>query len=391
MFDLFISYASDDRPWAERLYTDLRRSFPTIQIFWDRTSIPPGANWPAVLKKDAETAKHLVTIWSEKAKASDQVGPEIQAFDQNVATNPLQDGAKRTLFYIPLEGQYGPLEVTEGFTELRRDQTYEPTAIDRGTSKLDKAPHRDEWRRIIRIIGDTVLAAEPTQPINLALLVMNQSNCNFIDPFLDVKVGPGPTLREFLNAAGLTLAQVKSRYGGNAFEWMPFGGTQTVIELMQELRVMVNQGLNAEHRFHWVPCDLAAEVTDDIAFRQRLDRLAERPSAVIVDGFSLFHPLIKGLFGYLGDYAKKEYSMIVSLAPNAAPTADRLYQGLRANGAPVLDGYFLPQIPSTTTFARCRINVEHISELERLIRGSLGIYHLRRRKADDKSLVSLGA
>ena len=34
MHDLFISYKSDDRAWAERLVEDLTRWYPTLDIFW---------------------------------------------------------------------------------------------------------------------------------------------------------------------------------------------------------------------------------------------------------------------------------------------------------------------------------------------------------------------
>jgi hypothetical protein len=393
MSDLFISYSSYDRPWAERLYNDVRRSFPTIHIFWDRdsASIPPGTNWAKVLEDEAKAARHLVVIWSKKAEEKPtQLAAEIEGFKQS-----RQDGDGRTLFYIPLdEKDYANLGQTQGFAELRRRQTYDPQPDDRGTSKLDVAPHRAEWRRVILDIGNAVLKAQPTLAIKLALLVMNENNRDLIDPFLKLKVGPGPTLQEVLVAAGLSLAQVKARYGENAFAWTPFGPGRTIIELMEELQVAVNAGLNAEHRFHWEPCDLfevLGNIENEIDFRNQLDELSGTPSALVIDAISLFNPAIRLIFPRLVDYAKKEHAIILSLAPNEAPTADRLYQCLRANGAPVLDGYFLPQIPSAGPFARCCMNVEHLTEIERLIRGSLGIYHLQRRKSEDKPLVALGA
>src|SRR5262249_47028155 len=158
---------------------------------------------------------------------------------------------------IPLEGQYGPLEAKQGFAELRRHQTYAPDTQDRGVAKLDSAPHRDEWRHIVRTIGDTVLGAERTQPVNLAVLVMDKTNVDLIDHFLDERPVPGPTLNELLTTAGLTIAKVKARYGDNAFAWTPFGTAQTIIDLMENLRVVVNRGLDPKYHFHWVPCDLS--------------------------------------------------------------------------------------------------------------------------------------
>jgi hypothetical protein len=395
MPDLFISYSSHDRRWAERLYNDLRERFPTIRLFWDRDqgSIPPESNWADVLKENAKNATHFAVFWSEKAKASDYVGPEIQAFEQNRETHPTHDGTERRLFYIPLEGEYGPLEAIQGFADLRQYKTYSATAEDRGLSNLEINPHRGEWARIVGIIGDTVLAAEPTQPIKLALLVMNEDDAKFlINSLLGFSPPGGPTLQDFLDAVGLTAAAAKKRYGKNAFSWRPFGTAKTIIDLMEDLRETTNRSLK-EYRFHWIPWDLVAtarEVKSDVVFREHLDRLAEGPSAVVVDPISLFHPMIRLVFGLLEGYTKKEHSIIISLSPNEAPALDRLYQALRTNGAPVLDGYFLPPVPATETFARCGMNVQHVMQLEGLIRGSLGVYYRQQKKAEGKSLTSAG-
>src|SRR5262249_35106661 len=101
--DLFISYSSHDRPWADRLYAELKASYPTLDIFLDHESIPANANWRQVLIATAVVTKNLVVLWSEKAKESNEVGPEIQAFEQSKLNTPLADGLPRTLFYIPLQ------------------------------------------------------------------------------------------------------------------------------------------------------------------------------------------------------------------------------------------------------------------------------------------------
>jgi hypothetical protein len=42
IYDIFISYSSKDRPWAQKLYRDLHGGFPSLRIFWDRESITAG-------------------------------------------------------------------------------------------------------------------------------------------------------------------------------------------------------------------------------------------------------------------------------------------------------------------------------------------------------------
>ena len=119
MFDLFISYSSYDRPWAKRLYDDVRYNFPTINIFWDRdpAAIPPAANWAQVLENEAKAAKHLVVIWSRKAEERPtQLAAEIEGFKQSRHV-----GDKRTLFYLPLDdSNYANLGQAQGFSEFGR-------------------------------------------------------------------------------------------------------------------------------------------------------------------------------------------------------------------------------------------------------------------------------
>jgi hypothetical protein len=389
MFDLFISYSSHDKPWAERLCNDLHVSFPTIRVFYDRESIQLGANWAQVLKDNAKAAKHLVLLWSEKAKQNPtQLAAEVEGFDQS-----RQAGDGRILIYLPLDrNDYANLGQNQGLPYVRESKIYDPAAADRGIAKLGLAPHRYEWRRMVRRIGDAAQKGEATN-MELALLVMNQKYLNLLDPFLDIQQGPGPTLREFLAAAAVSLAEVKNRYGANAFAWTPFGPGPTIIDLMEELRVMVNRSLAAEHHFRWVPCDLVEDllnIRNEVDLRGRLETLAAKPSAVVVDAVSLFNPIVSKLFARLGKYAEQEHAIIVSLAPKEAPTADRLHESLRANGAPVLDGYFMPQIPSAGSFAHCCMNVVHVFEIERLIRGSLGVYQLRRRKTENSAIFTPG-
>jgi TIR domain len=88
MPDLFISYSSLDRPWADRLYSELKTAYPTLDIFLDHKSIPLGGDWRPILNQTAVDTQNLVALWSERAKASNEVGPEIQAFNQARNTTP---------------------------------------------------------------------------------------------------------------------------------------------------------------------------------------------------------------------------------------------------------------------------------------------------------------
>src|SRR5450755_2255432 len=94
--DVFISYASADRPAAQALATALARS--GFSTWWDRT-IPAGKSYAEVIETALTGAKCVVVLWSKTSVASDWVNSEAA------------DGARRRIL-IPalLEEVTIPLE-----------------------------------------------------------------------------------------------------------------------------------------------------------------------------------------------------------------------------------------------------------------------------------------
>jgi hypothetical protein len=395
MTDLFISYSSHDRPWAEQLFNDLKKRFPTVSVFWDRESIPAGEQYRKYFEKGARNTGHLVALWSNAAKDSDEVSPEIQAFLQNVETNPTtKAGTKRRAFPVPLElgTNYGPLKDYQGFPDFQT--IYDKNAADRGISKLDGVL-RTAWDRMIGIIANAALEGRPTQPITLALMVMTTATTAFDERFFNLKISKGPTLSQFLQSVGLTAEKAKERYGDTAFSWRPFGAGKTIVELMDDVRERairnLGEKLGETYRFHWEPIDFVEAwmtAPDEAASRRLIQSLSDKPSVIVTDPISLFAPIVRESFNNLGEYAKQQQSMILSISPSEQLAIEPMYQTLYQNGQHVLGSYLYPLIPATETFAHCGMNVQHPLEIERLIRSGLGYYHLQKIKAASQPFVS---
>lgn len=388
MSDLFISYSSHDRPWAERLFQDLQAKFKTLKIFWDRESIPPGVNWRDVLEREKREANYFAVFWSEKAKGSNEVGPEIEAFLN-------RPGSKEKMFYIPLEGSRGPQEENQGFPDFKPLYKRAAEVLDRGVSGLNEDPYQNAWKRMIRQIGGTIQNSKKTQPVKLAVLCMKQGIVDVMEPFLNQHTMPGPTLKEFLDGIGLTWEQVKGRYQQDALDWCPFGTSETVLDFMEEIRVTANNNMKEAFWFHWdaVDADLvavtrAAKTEDDL--RKKFEALASAPSVVVIDPISLYNPAVAVVFPRLDEYVKKEQSVIVSLCPRQEEAVDWIYRSLLSRGAPLLNGYFLPAIPALSTFARCGLNLQHQMDLERLLRMSLGSFYLHNKQSESDPFLSPG-
>ena len=97
MSDIFISYASEDRPRAETFAGALeQRGWST---FWDRT-IPTGKTWREVIDEELNEARCIVVLWTATSVKSDWVIEEAE------------DGVKRRiLMQVRLED----VEIPRGF------------------------------------------------------------------------------------------------------------------------------------------------------------------------------------------------------------------------------------------------------------------------------------
>jgi len=71
--DIFISYASQDRPTAATLATALLEE--GWSVWWDR-SIPPGKSFEEVIEAALEAAKCVIVLWSKTSIESDWVKVE---------------------------------------------------------------------------------------------------------------------------------------------------------------------------------------------------------------------------------------------------------------------------------------------------------------------------
>jgi hypothetical protein len=65
---VFISYSRRNRPFAERLHIDLRRS--GLDVWLDLSDIPPGDDFEARILPAIAARSHLIVLASPEAKAS---------------------------------------------------------------------------------------------------------------------------------------------------------------------------------------------------------------------------------------------------------------------------------------------------------------------------------
>lgn len=96
MADVFLSYASEDRPFARRLAGTLIEM--GWSVWWDR-KIPPGLTYVEVIEHELSACRSVVVIWSTRSVSSHWVRTEAnEAFERRILIPVRMDDAK-----LPLE------------------------------------------------------------------------------------------------------------------------------------------------------------------------------------------------------------------------------------------------------------------------------------------------
>lgn len=92
MADVYVSYASKDRPFVASIIERLTAC--GVSIFWDQ-SIRPGASWQQSLQVAMEAAKAILVIWTEHSVVSDWTQSEAAFGRTNSKLVPIRVGAAR--------------------------------------------------------------------------------------------------------------------------------------------------------------------------------------------------------------------------------------------------------------------------------------------------------
>lgn len=128
-YDIFISYAAQDQPWAVKLFDSLQKR--NIQTFLDKQRIGVGYKWGSELATALKSSQHLVVIWSKHAASSDSVRREASYFEASsdpvfAEAPPLPGQDERRLIFLVLEA--GPQHVSSGaqvINDLNNGKAYQ--------------------------------------------------------------------------------------------------------------------------------------------------------------------------------------------------------------------------------------------------------------------------
>lgn len=361
-YDVFISYSSADKPWAERLFESLDAK--GIRCFLDRQRLEAGLPWEPQLALAVESSRHLVALWSNNAQGSAWVRRELGKFEAIVdptASGKLQ--INRRLIFFLLEGQNPAYAGMQMISDLK-----EAGAYSHQLGNLDQGL----WHDSVEKLGRAILDNDKLLRVPLAILAMRENDISGIDPTEPRDFGPN--LNDLLYDFGIgTIEDVKQYYGYERMDWRPFGSPLNIRQVLNTLNDEINLTTRGP-QFRWDPIDEGFWSSIDVAKRER-DKLLSSLSLIVIDPISLYDDRVYNRLVLLSHCFGSESAVIVVLTPFTTPQhMVNLRALIERRGTPFFDRFFDPPIPIEESYANCGVNIGDDRDFKRVLCCSLGKY-----------------
>jgi hypothetical protein len=370
-YHAFISYSSQDRPWAQKLSADLTDA--GLRIFMDERDLEAGHVWPDELMRAIRASQHLVVVWTNHARSSAWVNKEMATFDSDAgATERVQPRVDRRMLSVLLDGQPDAYATLQTIPHLRDLNAYTagPAAFDAAL----KAAWAGVVHELVRILRRTL----PGVSIPAAIVAMTDREAAGLTG-AETIAGRATPLDTLLTTIGIAPAAagrapvtgIAGWYGAGRADWHPFGGPDPVRVLLDHVVGAMNT-LATGVDFDWDEVDF---LSPPFATAQQAVGQLDRPiSLVLVDPLSFYYGPIALNFNLLSGCFRRAGTLVLTLPPFglSAPHAS-LRQLVQMGGAPLFDVHYQPPVPYYD-HATCGINVGDVDDLGRMLRQRIGHY-----------------
>jgi hypothetical protein len=362
-YDAFISYSSDDRPWAKRLADDLEKR--NLSVFFDRTSLEVGNPWEGQLDTSIDLSQHLIVLWSKKAEQSKHVDYERYTFNlkaRDSESDP-QKPPRKELIVLLEDPMPKVLNTKQMIPDLK-----EADAYNKGLKALDP----ELWSQVVGRIEKTVRDNSGALRVLVAVLASNKESMSTLD--LDRKYRFIGALNSVLPQMGIhSKEELLEFYGSGPAEWRPFGDRMTIMSVLDNLRNAVRDATDGKVEIDWEPIGGNFWSDDLDVAKLEASRLFKELSVVIIDPISLVDEDVSSVLDLIEGCFVNTRSAVMILTPfkmlEASASLRRLVEA-RANSFATL--FYQPPVPPSSAFANFGTGVGDVVDMRRLVLLTLG-------------------
>jgi hypothetical protein len=356
-YDVFISYASADRAWADRLQTSLAQR--GLAVFQDTRALRIGEGWEDQLDEALLASKHLICLWSQVAKGSGWVTREVADF--RAEQRRLKDEAG-LLLVVQLDATPNPYASLQQAGGAAIQQAYHDGV----------AAAAADWDELVERLDQRLKIDKNALVVPMVPLTLTAQQLAAIPP---------QRLADLAGKLGIDAASIPQRYGASRLDWQPFGDGRPLRKLLSVVKGELDQQL-APRVAQWLLPDEAfwSDQDDSPALAYINAMRQQRLGAIVIDPIALLDADVMTQLGRFHSCLNEEGIAVIVPPPlGADPRAVNFRAFVRMRCAAMLQEYFDPPTSEATALRmRVGVGVDDKDEILRLVRQGLGLRASRR-------------
>jgi TIR domain len=361
-YDVYISYKSEDRPWAMKLSESLRAK--GLVPYLDEEGLKKGIGWERQLGEAMQQSHHLVVLWSDKADTSPWVRREIGTFEARIYGSNSDDTC---MIFIVMDGDASAYNSLEKFYEIKNADAYAA-----GAERLDE----DIWRKIINKIEESIVNEDTSRPVLLAVMAMTNERLQKIDPDSHIQ-GSFKSLNEFLIDSCVETIKTKEDliqyYGDHPEDWRPFGSTNSISAIMDSLKGEINAAIGERH-VRWQLIDESFWSNDFDTVRQEALKLTSGWAIVVIDPVSFYDEDIRAkIHNHLYLAFDNPKAVFIALPPfTLFPSQVNFRTIMKQVTSQIFDHFYSNKIIARGSRAYCNLNIGDGLDIRQYLMTTIG-------------------
>ena len=238
-YDVFVSYSSNDRPWAKQLADDLTtRNF---KVFYDRTNLDIGDPWEEQLDDSLDLSQHLIVLWSGSSAEKKYVEYERTYFHTKARQANSTDPQRKEILVLLEDPQPTVRNSLQIITTLK-----EASAYAKGIDQRDV----NKWNSVIAQIEKTIRNQSDALRILVAILATNRDFLNDLD--FDRAFNFIGSMNSVIGQMGISSkAELLNYYGATFDDWCPFGNNANIWTVLDNLKGRVANATANKFQIEW--------------------------------------------------------------------------------------------------------------------------------------------
>lgn len=357
MSKVFISYSHADQAWAAKLAESLNGL--GFEYFLDHDSLRAGTNWESQILDSLLHCDHLVVLWSKETQSSPWVAKEQAHFEMawQKLNQPMAPG--HALVHLLLDSSRTAYESYQHVSEI----------LDAGVYAAGATAVPDAlWQKVIDRLREAL--GRPSIPITRAILATTRKEMEQGE--IDFKWAPpgGRSLTSLLGDLGIDSAVLTNYYGATREEWRPFGGGQTIQQVLESIKNQLNSVPTAT-AVRWAPIEEELFSDNEKAIKQAAERLANTVSLIVIDPVALYSQTIRQIVQQdLARCFENPHAIVAALPLFPALPQPRTHEQMVRQVYRSLVDRFYGEYPAFDQ-ALCSVFTPDDSDIKRLVRATI--------------------